>query len=78
MCFFYCMQESGYETLRSHFLKSPTSINRTTTKENKIQEYKFQIILRLELSWVFDCLLFLFSLSIIAFSLNLFGLKCRL
>ena len=62
------IQELAYETVRKNFMKNPTSINRTTAKENKIYEYKFQIILRLELSWVYH----FFSNSILILIFTLF------
>lgn len=33
-------------------MKKPGTVNRTTPKDSKVFEFKFQIMLRLELCWV--------------------------
>ena len=49
---FSLFQDPSKKIVKEHFLKKPGSVNRIATKDLKIQEFKFQILLRLELSWV--------------------------
>jgi hypothetical protein len=49
------LQTISKQTINQHFLHKPGSVNRIASKDLKIHEFKFQILLRLELSWVNFC-----------------------
>ncbi|XP_057381286.1 uncharacterized protein LOC130703854 [Daphnia carinata] len=48
---------TGYEIIQQNLLKKPGTVNRTTPKDSKVIEFKFQIMLRLELCWVVPSLI---------------------
>ncbi|KAI9549955.1 hypothetical protein GHT06_005226 [Daphnia sinensis] len=48
---------TGYEIIQQNLLKKPGTVNRTTPKDSKVFEFKFQIMLRLELCWVVPSLI---------------------